>query len=171
MAKKIGSKAKLGTESPASELEILHPERSITLSLGPVTVREYGGVEWLRLLPRAAQLVEAISAQIEVGVAPRYEDALNIISTWVDELLPLVAQAADLKTEQLEGLAAPELELLLMTWWGVCGHFFIERAMNRVMVARQEKRVRDQLAGASSTQHSSAPGTGTGTCSTTPDAS
>lgn len=171
MAKKIGSKAKPGTESPASELEILHPERSITLSLGPVTVREYGGVEWLRLLPRAAHLVEAISAQLEVGAAPRYEDVLNIISTWVDELLPLVAQAADLKTEQLEGLAAPELELLLMTWWGVCGHFFIERALNRVMVARQEKRVRDQLDGASSTQHSSAPGTGTGTCSTTPDAS
>lgn len=157
MAQKIGNarQPKPAAQPAADDLEILHPERTVTLGIGAVTVREYGGVEWLRLLPKAAPMVDAIGAQLEAGAAPTYDDALYILASHVDALLPLVAQAVDLSLEQVEALTAPELELLLMTWWGVCGHFFVERALNRVLVARQEKRVRAQLAGENSTPPSS----------------
>lgn len=157
MATKIGNarKPKAAVQPVASDLEILHPERTITLGIGPVTVREYGGIEWLRLLPKAAPLVDAIAAKIETGGASGYDDTLTILAKHVDELLPLVAQAADLDMAQVETLGAADMELLLLTWWSVCGHFFVERALTRVLVERQEKLARARSAGVSYTPPSS----------------
>lgn len=173
MATKIGNarKPKPAPPAAASDLEILHPERTVPLSLGPVTVREYGGVEWLRLLPRAAPLVDAIAAQIEAGVDSGYDDTLTILATYVDELLPLVAQAADLDMVQVETLGAAEMELLLLTWWGVCSHFFVERALARVLIERQERLARARLDGASFTPPWSPTATGPESLATTPTVS
>jgi hypothetical protein len=142
MAKKI-DKATAPQAMPAqpiNELEVLHPERVITLGALKVTVREFGHIEWMRLLPRAEPMVQAIAHHLAAGVVPTYEQAFEVLAMHVETLMPLVAQAADLTAEQVDKLRPDEGELLLMTWWGVNGRFFVQRALNRVAVGREEAR-------------------------------
>lgn len=138
--------------SAAQELEVLHPERHLTLGGRAVVVREYGGVEWLRLQAKAAPLANALAAMIGAGQVPGYSTVLDAVADNVDAILPLVAQACDLAPEDLEAFTPDEIDALLMAWWGVNGRFFIQRAVSLCAVERAE---RQQLAGASSTPPSS----------------
>ena len=164
------AKQKAAQQQPC-DLEVLHPEREVPLSVGTVTVREYGNVEWLRLLPQAEPLVANITAMLREQVVPSYEDALSIICRHIDDLLPLVLRAADKDAAWLETLTSGDLENLLMVWWGVNGHFFVLRARNRVMVQYQEQALqeRQKPAGARSTPPSSPTATGPATSATTPN--
>ena len=126
-------------QAAAPDIEVLHPEREVDLSTGSVTVREYGNVEWLRLLPQAEPLVASVTEMLSALIVPSYEDVLAAIAHHTDALLPLVVQAADQDMAWLETLKGNDLENLLMTWWGVNGHFFVRRAQNRVTVLYQER--------------------------------
>ncbi|MGA0610568.1 DUF6631 family protein [Caldimonas sp. KR1-144] len=145
MARKIGNRheknaaAAAKAEAAAGDVDVLHPERILNLSGRVVTMREYGHVEWLRLLPRAAPLVETLSSYLEGGRPPSYEEALDVMTRHVDELMPLVMQACDLPADIV--LRPDDGELLLMAWWGCNGRFFVQRALNRLMVRAQEERV------------------------------
>jgi hypothetical protein len=123
-------------DNPAEELDILHPERTVTVGALRLVIREYGHMEWMRLLPAARPVIDAIAGMLEAGREPAYEEAFEAIAANADALLPLVAQAADIAPEELAALAPDTGELVLMTWWGVNGRFFIGRAINRVAVAR-----------------------------------
>lgn len=166
IARKAGPRKQADSDIAAEELDVLHSERHITLGGRQVVVREYGHVEWLRLLPAAAPLVEAIAALLEAGREPSYEEALTIVARHIDGLLPLILRAADLDAQTFERLPPDEGELLLMTWWGVNGRFFVGRAINRVAIARVEQRATARSTPPSSHTVTSAP-----TSSTTPNAS
>lgn len=147
MAKRI---TKAAAPPPAeNELEVLHPERQLVFGTRKLTVREYGHVEWLRLLPLAEPLVAAIAAALEQGRDPTYEEALACLAQHIDALAPLIAQAAGLTPEDHAALDPEQGELLLMTWWGVNGRFFVGRALNRVAVGLREAANRKALAAAS----------------------
>lgn len=140
-------------QETASDLTVLHPERELTLGGEAVVVREYGNLEWLRLLTRAEPLVGAIAAALQSEQTIAYEQALAVIADHADALLPLVAQAVDRDVQWIDQLEGDEVELLLMTWWGVNAHFFVRRAVNRLAVAQSEELARAQArAGARSTQ-------------------
>lgn len=168
MARKVDKPAAPATPPPPpeNELEVLHPDRHLTLGRRRVVVREYGHIEWLRLLPQAEPLVADIAAALDSGRDPTYEQALACLVQHIDALAPLVAQAADLDADAHAALSPDDGELLLMTWWGVNGRFFVGRALNRVAVAREERRRQAQLppagapAGARSTPASSEPAIG-----------
>jgi uncharacterized protein DUF6631 len=155
--------------TPAEELDILHPDREVKAGDRRLVVREYRHLEWLRMLPAVAPVVEAIAAMLEAGREPTYEEALAAIAAHSEALLPLVAQAADITAEDLAIMPPDVGELVLMTWWGVNGRFFIGRALNKVAVARQEMRLRS--AGATSTPPSSPTDTSTPNSPATPAAS
>ncbi|MCK9987648.1 MAG: hypothetical protein AzoDbin1_04120 [Azoarcus sp.] len=155
----------------AAELDVLHPDRTVVIGGVSITVREYGHIEWLRLLPAAMPLVDAIAGHLEAGRAPTYEDALMVLAENVDALTPLVAQAAGITPAAIEAMNPDDGELLLMTWWGVNGRFFIGRALNRVAVARAERRAGVPSAGVSSTPPSSPTDTNETTSPATPNAS
>lgn len=159
-------------QAAAEEIEVLHPEREVPTSAGAVTVREYGHVEWLRLLPQAAPLVDSIARALEAEREPSYEDALAVMAQHIDALAPLVVQACEgLSAEAFERLDPAEGELLLMTWWGVNGRFFGSRALNRVAVARVEARRAGPSATAPSTPPSSPTDTPAASSAPTPSAS
>ena len=103
-------KQKAAPQQP-SDLEVLHPEREVKLSVGAVTVREYGNVEWLRLLPQAEPLVANITAMLSAGAPPSYEDVLAIIAHHTDGLLPLVVQSVDRDVDWVETLNSNDLEV------------------------------------------------------------
>ena len=158
-----------------SDLEVLHPERELLLGGEKVTMREYGNVEWLRMLPTAEPLVERISTVLSAEQLPSYEQALQAIATHVDQLLPLIVQAADRDVAWFETLHPSEAELLIMAWWGTNGHFFVDRGRNRAQIAVAQlliaQAVAGQSAGESSTQPSSLTGTGQQTSAATPNGS
>lgn len=152
MAKRIDKQAKAtpadaAPEGPdlTNELEVLHPEVSFELADKTVVVREYGNVEWLRLLPSTEPLVAEIARQLASAEMPAYEAVLMVVASHADAMLPLIAQAIDQPTEWVEALAPDHFEALLQQWWGVNGRFFVQRAINRVAVARQEQRLRQQV--------------------------
>lgn len=162
------AKQKAAQQQPC-DLEVLHPEREVKLSVDTVTVREYGNVEWLRLLPQAEPLVANITAMLSAGAPPSYEDVLAVIAHHTDGLLPLVVQSVDRDVDWVETLNSNDLEALLMHWWGVNGHFFVHRAKNRAMAQYQEAMAaRKPLAGEKSTPPSSPTATGPATSATTP---
>jgi len=146
MAKKIGTRQQRDAAGAAnatpSDTEVLHPERVLQLAGRAVTMREYGHIEWLRLLPRAKPLIDSIAsrletaARLETGKPPSYEDALEVMAEHVDALMPLVHQACDLEPDAV--LSPDEGEMLLMAWWGCNGRFFVQRAMTRIMVGLHE---------------------------------
>lgn len=146
-------------DTTLEELDTLHPEREVPIGDTKLVVREYGAVEWMRLLPFARPLIHGIAHMLERGEPPMYEEVLEVISGEIDALLPLVAQSADIDVSALDHIKPDELDLLLMTWWGVNGRFFISRAVNRVAVGQAEKRRVGQSAGAKSTPPSSPTGT------------
>lgn len=164
-------KQKTAPQQP-SDLEVLHPEREVKLSVDTVTVREYGNVEWLRLLPQAEPLVANITAMLSAGAPPSYEDVLAIIAHHTDGLLPLVVQSVDRDVDWVETLNSNDLEALLMHWWGVNGHFFVNRAKNRAMAQYQEEMAaRNPSAGEKSTPPSSPTATGQAKSADTPPGS
>lgn len=144
MAKRI-AKAEAKAPPPENELDVLHPERELTFGKRKLVVREYGHVEWLRLLPQAEPLVAAIASALEHGRDPTYEEALACLAQHIDALAPLIAQAAGLEPAEHEALDPEQGEVLLMTWWGVNGRFFVGRALNRVAVSRRESANRQAL--------------------------
>lgn len=159
-------------EEQQNELEILNPEREVTLGGKVYTVREYGHLEWLRLLYKVEPLValvhERITAQslVELSV----EHVLLLVSEHSDTLLPVIMQAADMTREELEALDFDGLQALITTWWGVNYRFFLKLAQEREFIRIMEKagRERAQQALAKSTPHSSQAGTGSQTLSATP---
>ncbi|KEH07070.1 hypothetical protein GY14_30165 [Delftia tsuruhatensis] len=166
-----GAAASANTSS-VSDMEVLHPERELQLAGEAVVVREYGNVEWLRLLPRAEPLVATIAQALQADESPTYEQALRTIAEHVDGLLPLIAQAVDREPAWVDTLAPAEVEMLLMTWWGVNAHFFVQRAINRVAVAMRASEAREAaLAGVPFTQPSSPTATDSATLGSTPSGS
>ena len=139
MAVKMPRRA-VAQAAPAADndLAVLHPERVVVLAGTRVTVREYGHIEWLRLQAAATPLVGALAAMLDAGQEPTYEQALAVLADNADALAPLVAQAADMPLADFDALAPDDGELLLMTWWGCNGRFFVRRALNKVAVARAE---------------------------------
>lgn len=144
MAKKIGNVreqrlAKEQANELANELEVLHPERIITIGGQDVTVREYSFLDWVRMRPALTPVLDAVGAAIEASEVPSYNKVVDLISEHSETLLPVIAQAAGVGMDFLASLTAEEGEELLATWWGVNGRFFVRRALHRVMATRVER--------------------------------
>ena len=167
MARKVNKPAP-PPAPPDNELDILHPDRQLNLRGQMLTVREFRHLEWLRLLPTVEPLIAAMAATLSSGRTVSYEDALALMATHIDTLSPLVVQASGITPTLWEQLTPDEGELLLMTFWGANGRFFVGRAVNRVAVARSEANL---WAGAASTPPSSTTATASSASASTPSAS
>lgn len=171
MARKIGNtrhpQPTADAQRAAEELDILHPERVLTFAWGKVVVREYGGIEWMRLRAVARPIVDSLAALLAAGVPAAYEAALDVLGANMDAVLTLLAAATDESTATIQGLAPDELDDVLLAWWGANGRFFLHRAANAVMVTRAEVQIA-QSAGPSSTQPSSPTATASTTSAATP---
>lgn len=160
------SKHEQATE--ATDLEILFPDREITVAGRTVTVRELRFAEQLQhhhlLEPLAAALVE-----IEPS-APAGPDWINrlydlLAANW-EQVLTLVALCCDQDEDWVRGLPAVDGENLMLTWWGVNSGFFIRRVWRPKLVEQASRQ-----AGAASSPLSSVPATTGADSAATPPAS
>ncbi|WP_445364394.1 DUF6631 family protein [Microbulbifer sp. ANSA003] len=142
MAKKLEKKASAESQD---DLEILHPERTLTIAGEVITVREYGFVEGLRLRSLAAPFLKALHQVMGNGAALSLEAVLDIIAEHHEITLQLMAIAIDRDNDWLHDLNDPDGNRLLMTWWAVTGPFFLrsvqQRRIAELVASRAQKTV------------------------------
>lgn len=161
MAKKVAKQPAAGAlrksaAAAAKELEVLHPDRQVIIAGRSISVREYGFIEGAKLAPLIKPLTDALHELIADADAPPGFDAIAyVIAGHIDEVVQLVAQAADVEPEWITSLSDQDGDFLMQVWWQTNAHFFIRRVLRK---AAQEKVAR-RLVGDASTQPSSAPAT------------
>jgi hypothetical protein len=164
-------------DSGAGDLLVLHPDATVTIGDRTVTIREYRFVSGLQVRAKSVRLVVDLKAQIESGSA-LVEEVIDVLAVHQELVRELILDAIDGADKEpargelaawIAGLGDAEGELLLLTWWGVCGSFFVRQIMRRWGQARQLKADLAQAsAGATSTPASPLPDTATPTTSAPP---
>jgi hypothetical protein len=137
----------------ADDLEILHPEREIEIAGRKIVMREYGGVEGIRLAGAAAPVVHDLAALTSAdkgGDMLAYLNLQAVFAKHVDAITGMVAQACDQPRAWVESLGDADLQTLLVTWWAVNGPFFVRRVVQTV----QMQMATGAFAGAKSTAFS-----------------
>lgn len=161
MAKKVDRSAAPKPPAPrrsaaADEMQILHPDREITIAGRALVIREYGFVEGLKLRTIAQPFIDALYALVGGnGNPPDFDQVESLLVDHPEHVLPLIAKAADVEVEWIGTLSDEDGYLLMQEWWLVCSGFFIRRVVQRLATARAVA----VLAGQRSTTRSSAPAT------------
>lgn len=166
MAKKVDKPVKksLATEG-ASDLEVLHPDRTISIAGRQVTVREYRFVEGLRLRPVLQPLLDRLHDLMQSEGVPSLDAVELILGEMATTTNQLILAACDLTEEELNGLGQEEGQMLMDVWWTCNGPFFLRKVIDRL---RNEMMVAKARAGRTSTSSSSSTGTGQSKSGSTP---
>jgi hypothetical protein len=161
MARKVSPKKPPAAPAGADDLAVLNPDVSFTVAGRKVTVREYGFIEGLQLRPLMAPFVADLGRILGGEGECLVEDVLDALGQHIDLVRHAMARsisAADATEEQiaeadkwLASLGDAAGDVVIKTWWGVCGFFFV-----RQVVSRSGERARHKaFAGATSTPTSS----------------
>lgn len=147
MARKVREAAPVAAPG-ADDLEVLHPEREVTIAGRQLVMREYGFVEGLKLRPLYAPLIETLKPVLAEGELPDLEQILDLLVQHADALPQLMAAACDQPVEWVAGLGHEHGHNLMLVWWGVLGPFFVRSAAGQLLSERLRAMRR---AGATST--------------------
>lgn len=162
MAKKIERKAHapVATAKGATtvdDLAILHPDREVTIAGRCLVIREYGFVEGLKMRAIAQPFIDALYALTggSGGRPPSFRDIESMLVEHWQQVLPLVARAADVDVDWIEGLKDEDGYHLMQEWWLANSGFFIRRVVERLATERAVALLHGQR----STTHLSVPDT------------
>lgn len=166
----LPSSATGGSVDDASDAEataILHPHRTVPIAGRTVTVREYGYVEGLALLPVCKPFLDALYAvAFRSGPPPAVDAIEEVMARHVLAVQWLIAQsittydpanpegfaaAVGANAKWIAGLDDVEGDLLTVVWWGVNKHFFTRRLHRRAEAETRAARSAGASASASST--------------------
>lgn len=155
-------------QAPDTSLEVMFPDRQLTVGGIEVTVRELTFGEQLRHNHLLAPLADALSA-----IAPQQlegPDSVNFIfdalALYADALRELVAISCGQSVAWVDALSPGDGEALILSWWMVNSGFFVRRLWRPRLLAMAQGR--SQPAGDESSPTSSAPGTAASPSATTP---
>ena len=120
----------------ADDLAILQPSRTLPLGDRPITVRELGFFESLRLNESIAALVGDLArltddGNVDLGRLHR------VCALHPDATVELLAQVSDQSVEWVHSLNAAHGDLLLLTFWAVNADFFLQRLLSALELQRQ----------------------------------
>lgn len=142
----------------ANDLDVLQPDREITIDGRLVTVREYRFWEGLKMRAAAKPFFDGLYALFDqASVAPSFDDVADLLGEHQDAVVSMVAQATGCEPAWIRELDDQDGDALMLTWWMVNAGFFIRRVMRRAAQARFAQG--NQPAGPASTTPSSQPGT------------
>lgn len=155
-------------QAPDNSLEVMFPDRQLTVGGIKVTVRELTFSEQLRhnhlLAPLADILATIPSEQLE---GP---DSINVIydalALYADALRELLAISCGQSVAWVDALPPSDGEALLLSWWLVNSSFFVRRLL-RPRLLGVAKGKSEPVGGASSPT-SSAPDIAANPSATTP---
>lgn len=125
-----------------SELDILFPDREITVAGQAITVRELRFAEQLQ----HHYLLELLAAQLatteptELAGAESVNRIYDLLAGCWEDVVALVAICCDRDTAWVLALPPADGENLLLTWWGVNSGFFIRRVWRPKLVEQARRR-------------------------------
>jgi hypothetical protein len=150
------------------DLEVLNPNREITIAGIKVTIREYGFVEGLGVRARSSNFLNDLLAALSSTHQVVLEEIVTLIEHHSETLLPEIALAANVDMEFIERISEREGETLILAWWVVNGPFFLARAVRMNRAALSKAATVTARAGQTSTPNSSPVDTAQSESLTTP---
>lgn len=164
MPRRIDPNAKPEPKAPegADDLNVLAPDVELEVAGRKLTVREYTFLSGMRVRRKAKALIDDLETFVKDGAAvdAGEEDHVDLLAKHfelVRELMLDSIEGAD--ADYLDALSEADGKTLLLTWWNVCGRFFV-----RVVGARLHDRLVAQFrrrasAGPTSSAPSASPDT------------
>lgn len=120
----------------AAEIEVLYPERSVTIAGELVTVRELAFAETLRLEPEMAPLVRAFIELPADDEEQQTSQFAQLFGAHAHAWMGFMATACGKPREWIEHLPDEAGRMLSMLVWTVNSSFFTRRVISG-MIARQ----------------------------------
>lgn len=158
MARKVAKpKAEIARpDKGRDDLSVLYPDVTLPIAGRDVTVREYGFIEGLQLRPKMAPMIADLDRLFTTGEA-LVEDILDMLGNHVDLVRLAIAQSTRTDVDWVGGLNDADGDLLVNTWWGVCGPFFMRQVLRRHMDRAERRRLAGAASSPSSSTAASAP--------------
>ncbi|HBR6621700.1 Uncharacterised protein [Klebsiella pneumoniae] len=154
------------------ELNILIPDRTLTICGVEVTVHEYTLAEQLQhrqpLKAISEGFMDAMNAKPDAEVS--IDELYDVLGANWDAVLQAVAVSCGRSVEWVAGLTGDDSESLLLIWWGVNADFFTRNAI-RPALTRLVQQLQNPPPGERSSAASSTTATDSAICGTTLPAS
>ncbi|MDI3229527.1 DUF6631 family protein [Serratia marcescens] len=154
------------------ELNILIPDRTLTICGVQVTVHEYTLAEQLQhrqpLKAISEGFMDAMNAKPDAEVS--IDELYDVLGANWDAVLQAVAVSCGRSDEWVAGLTGEDSERLLLIWWGVNAAFFTRNAI-RPALTRLVQQLQNPPPGERSSVASSTTATDSANSDTTPPAS
>ncbi|WP_049044396.1 DUF6631 family protein [Acinetobacter bereziniae] len=116
----------------AEDLAVLFPDQIITLQGQAITVTEYPFMTWLALKPLCTEIIQQFANFMQDDQEVFIDDFLECFENNFDIIQKLLSESIHQPISFLEPLLKDEMDNLLLTWWGVNKHFFLQGA-NRIV--------------------------------------
>ncbi|WP_157606738.1 DUF6631 family protein [Sedimenticola selenatireducens] len=144
------------TTSPQEELEILIPDRDITLTTGEtVTVREFRFYESLKLEPTAMPIIQSFADIGEDWETIDINRLLSVFSSHAEEFTQLLAASVNREVDWVKGLSDKDGTILSTTFWSVNQSFFVRRLLALLVPKMRNRQAENHSDGDPSSPHSS----------------
>lgn len=137
----------MSKKTEASEIDVLYPERVLTLAGEEITVRELAFAQTLRLEAAMAPMIQAFIDLPVDDDGERVTAQLWILfgehaQAWIG----FMATACGKPREWVEQLSDADGRALTMTVWGVNAAFFTRRVISGMIARRSATRVTSDMA-------------------------
>lgn len=140
MARKVSPKKTppARPDTGRDDLSVMHPDVTLPIGDRNITVREYGLVEGLRVRAQTRAFTAALEQSLATGEGLT-DDVLDLVGEHYDEMRLAIAASTGVEITWIESLGDADADLLLLTWWGVCGPFFLRQILRRFRDRAQRK--------------------------------
>lgn len=135
------------TDADGSDLAILYPDVTLEIAGRTLTVREYRFIDGLRVRAKGKPLADDLQGMIDGGAVAdaTVEDYLDMLARHDVLVRQLIVDSIEgVDADWIEALDEDDGRMLMVTWWGVCGRFFVRNAIRKAAeralaaVARQQ---------------------------------
>lgn len=120
---------KVVKQEDSTDLDIIQPNRSVTIGGKDVVVREYGFFEGGRIAPLTAPIIVSLKEILKEKQNVEITDLLKLTYKHIDEMIELLAVATGEDKEWIMSLPQKDGATLATVWWGVNGPFCVESAV------------------------------------------
>lgn len=119
-------------EQAAEDLKVLFPDLNIQLQGEDILVTEYPFMKWLELKPLCSGIILQFAEFMQDEQSLIVDDILECFENNFSTMQKLLSESIHKPITFLELLKKHEMDTLLVTWWGVNKHFFLQGA-NRIL--------------------------------------
>lgn len=115
-----------------SELDILYPNRDITVGGETVTVKEYTLIQQMQHNDKLSAFIATLRSQLASVDKPenaRWDEIMQALADNYEAIIELVAVSINKPVAFVANLNAQEGEDLMLLWWAVNSNFFTRKAV------------------------------------------